>query len=339
MEQLLKSLQPGGSNEHLKGWNPETAAVYHNDGTYKNPLAQWKAEAKPMFEVKEGAGGRSKERLAELAAIIKPELISIENGAEPQYDDDGKIKEDITTCGNCGMSWNDALITERTPAPSARCPYEYIHPEIMEYKSIAKQLRQPQQTVAADVSGDMAEAKSEIVSPDTVDTDIKQPTVSVDEAGKQAAGVEGDIAEAKSEVGYNKAEVADEAQATNTENPDHFAAAPAMALEGGEFPFVETLVGMGWDDTGDPGHFMKDNNRVEVLTYSDGYEVYVDGELYESGDNVDELHNTLEIVDELGIDALNAHQAAYGDEEDEERPIDLGLGDLADLVVEDEDAN
>jgi hypothetical protein len=39
---------------------------------------------------------------------------------------------------------------------------------------------------ADDVSGDFSEAKSETVSPDTVDKDIQQPTVSVEEAGKQA---------------------------------------------------------------------------------------------------------------------------------------------------------
>lgn len=71
-------------------------------------------------------------RIEKLREIVKAELISIENGATPQYDDDGKIIEDIATCGTCGMSWNDALITGSTPAPSARCPYEYIHPEIKE---------------------------------------------------------------------------------------------------------------------------------------------------------------------------------------------------------------
>lgn len=37
------------------------------------------------------------------------------------------------------------------------------------------------------VQPDVAEAKAEVVSPDTVDKDIQQPTVSVDEAGKTAA--------------------------------------------------------------------------------------------------------------------------------------------------------
>lgn len=39
----------------------------------------------------------------------------------------------------------------------------------------------------ADVSGDVAEAKAEVVSPDTVDADIKQPTDSVEEAAAKTA--------------------------------------------------------------------------------------------------------------------------------------------------------
>ncbi len=34
---------------------------------------------------------------------------------------------DKTTCGTCHRSWNDAIITGSTPAPSARCPFEYWH--------------------------------------------------------------------------------------------------------------------------------------------------------------------------------------------------------------------
>lgn len=34
-----------------------------------------------------------------------------------------------TTCGTCRRSWDDAVITSMTPAPSARCPFEYFHPE------------------------------------------------------------------------------------------------------------------------------------------------------------------------------------------------------------------
>jgi hypothetical protein len=42
---------------------------------------------------------------------------------------DGKPVFDWATCGACGLSWNDALITAWTPAPSARCPFEYEHKE------------------------------------------------------------------------------------------------------------------------------------------------------------------------------------------------------------------
>ena len=31
------------------------------------------------------------------------------------------------TCGTCGRSWDDDIVTEWTPAPGARCPFEYFH--------------------------------------------------------------------------------------------------------------------------------------------------------------------------------------------------------------------
>ena len=34
---------------------------------------------------------------------------------------------DIATCGGCGLSWDDSLVTSMTPAPSARCPFEAFH--------------------------------------------------------------------------------------------------------------------------------------------------------------------------------------------------------------------
>jgi hypothetical protein len=33
----------------------------------------------------------------------------------------------LTTCGQCGRTWDDAVGTEWTPAPSGRCPFEYSH--------------------------------------------------------------------------------------------------------------------------------------------------------------------------------------------------------------------
>lgn len=32
-----------------------------------------------------------------------------------------------TTCGTCGLTWDDSIVTSMTPAPSARCPFESFH--------------------------------------------------------------------------------------------------------------------------------------------------------------------------------------------------------------------
>lgn len=34
---------------------------------------------------------------------------------------------DPVTCGSCGLTWDDAVATSYTPAPSARCPFEAFH--------------------------------------------------------------------------------------------------------------------------------------------------------------------------------------------------------------------
>jgi hypothetical protein len=34
---------------------------------------------------------------------------------------------DRATCGHCGLSWDDGKVTEMTPTPSARCPFEAFH--------------------------------------------------------------------------------------------------------------------------------------------------------------------------------------------------------------------
>ena len=39
----------------------------------------------------------------------------------------GQKAEDKATCGHCGRSWDDAKVTELTPTPAARCPFEYFH--------------------------------------------------------------------------------------------------------------------------------------------------------------------------------------------------------------------
>lgn len=35
--------------------------------------------------------------------------------------------EDRSTCGTCGLSWDDGKVTSMTPAPSGRCPFESFH--------------------------------------------------------------------------------------------------------------------------------------------------------------------------------------------------------------------
>lgn len=34
---------------------------------------------------------------------------------------------DVVTCGTCGRSWDDAVVSGSTPTPAARCPFEYDH--------------------------------------------------------------------------------------------------------------------------------------------------------------------------------------------------------------------
>lgn len=40
---------------------------------------------------------------------------------------DGDTCPGRTTCGTCGLSWDDNLITGLTPVPSGRCPFEPFH--------------------------------------------------------------------------------------------------------------------------------------------------------------------------------------------------------------------
>lgn len=55
-------------------------------------------------------------------------LFDWELDAKEQRDEMGALVAEMTTCGTCGRTWNDALITGRTPAPSSRCPFEDVHP-------------------------------------------------------------------------------------------------------------------------------------------------------------------------------------------------------------------
>lgn len=37
--------------------------------------------------------------------------------------------QDPATCGTCGLTWDDAVVTSTPPAPSGRCPFEPFHVE------------------------------------------------------------------------------------------------------------------------------------------------------------------------------------------------------------------
>ena len=100
-----------------------------------------------------GKNGGKCGRIAELKALIKAEEISEANGATAQLDDNGKTSVDTATCGTCGMSWNDALITDRTPTPSARCAYEHIHAEIAELKKLISKPRREYQPKTGQACG------------------------------------------------------------------------------------------------------------------------------------------------------------------------------------------
>lgn len=39
----------------------------------------------------------------------------------------GEAAVALSTCGYCGLSWDDDIVTSMTPAPSARCPFEAFH--------------------------------------------------------------------------------------------------------------------------------------------------------------------------------------------------------------------
>lgn len=58
-----------------------------------------------------------------------------EPGGRRMYDDDDGLHIPIVrlaTCGTCGQTWDDAVITGITPAPAARCPFEDEHPDEQE---------------------------------------------------------------------------------------------------------------------------------------------------------------------------------------------------------------
>lgn len=57
-------------------------------------------------------------------------------GDESPSDEKEDHEPMLVTCGECGKTWDDARVTGRTPTPSGRCPFEYVHDEIRELKTL-----------------------------------------------------------------------------------------------------------------------------------------------------------------------------------------------------------
>jgi hypothetical protein len=64
-------------------------------------------------------------RYAGLAPSSVVESIPGDFPVQPLKPGESSIRQ--ATCGHCGLSWDDGKPTSYTPAPSARCPFEYFH--------------------------------------------------------------------------------------------------------------------------------------------------------------------------------------------------------------------
>jgi hypothetical protein len=48
----------------------------------------------------------------------------------------------VATCGACGRSWDDSIVTAHTPAPAARCPFEAWHEPTPETRTVTFTVRE-----------------------------------------------------------------------------------------------------------------------------------------------------------------------------------------------------
>jgi len=144
-----------------------------------------------------------------------------------------KTVEEAAKVGGC----DDGLRDDKVAKTDSTGDDKYREMQrVKQQEQLKKQEEAQASKSAADISGDISEAKAEVESPASVDADIKQPVKSVEEAAKvkvlaaiarkRADAISGDIADAKSELDAGaKAELADSPEATKTVNPEHFAAA------------------------------------------------------------------------------------------------------------------
>lgn len=75
------------------------------------------------------------------AGFLEPEDIPADFEVRPLQP--GENPPGKTTCGTCGLSWDDDIVTGITPAPSARCPFEYFHDDEGYFASLMRVASEP----------------------------------------------------------------------------------------------------------------------------------------------------------------------------------------------------
>jgi hypothetical protein len=116
-EEQLLALNGGKSDRSMSVGDSVTI-----DGrTFRCESAGWTerdAEGDVIPEVKELPRVEVPENELHETIPADYEVRPLPKGEEPK----GKA-----TCGHCQLSWDDSIGTSMTPAPSARCPFEYFH--------------------------------------------------------------------------------------------------------------------------------------------------------------------------------------------------------------------
>lgn len=73
------------------------------------------------------AGGTNEQKDCKLYNAFVPKHKGVPADFAVQPLKDGEEPKGKTTCGHCGLSWDDDKQTGWTPVPSGRCPFEYFH--------------------------------------------------------------------------------------------------------------------------------------------------------------------------------------------------------------------
>lgn len=138
---MLREIKPQKASS-LDGWNfgKEAAPVTQKLKEWWAQIVGWfKRDFTPELEKVEQGIDEINEYLNVLASpaseAVAPAQASLKRKAvlpipknfPVQPLKPGQPSEDKATCGICGLSWDDAIITSMTPAPAGRCPFEYFH--------------------------------------------------------------------------------------------------------------------------------------------------------------------------------------------------------------------